>query len=955
VHKELTALFCPKSIAVVGASRSQEKVGSIVLRNIIASGYEGRIYPVNPNAEKINDLISYSNIDSLPEIVDLAVVALPVASSLEVLNEIAAKGIKNFVLYAAGFKETGPSGLKSEETLLELAKKYNLNILGPNCLGFVNTNCRLNTTFGQSFNDSGNIKFISQSGAIAAGIFDWAKSIGLGFSEFITLGNKSVINETDILEYFLQQSLKDNDKVGFPIGMYLESISNGPAFLRLTKQLSTKHPIFLIKPGKTPAAASAMKSHTGSLAGEDDVLDAALKQVGIIRCQTLEDFFDVTRAFSWGKVQKGNKVAVISNAGGPGVLSADAVVLHGMDLISFDDKTKKKLEEVLPRSASILDPVDLMGDALAERFGHAAEIIIENSEVDYLLFILTPQLMTQIEKTAEYISYVSQKYTKPIFCSFIGGNLIAEGEKILNKNKIPVFRYPERAIYAMSVLNQFSQNIGKPVFVDKSSSPLDLSKVPSEITNLFQEAVSSNSLTLDNFEADLIMQFAGIQIPSSSKISTYEEALEFAKKVGWPVVLKLSGHGLLHKKKLGGVITSIHNEETLKNVFSKISSQISKVTSETVKDVSIQIQKEINGGLEVIIGLKNDPVFGPITLFGAGGSFVELIADKNIAVLPLDIDLAKSLVSRSKMNKILVDQGYPVEKLYDALVRISSLVNIFPNAGDIEVNPLIVTKDSVIAVDSKVLIKNTSQAPTSEQKQKSEKKISGPQYRSAKVLSHETLASKFNHYKFEADAPLNFLPGQYISVKVAETAIRAYSVATRSDDKHFDLLVDTRPGGPGSQYFENLKAGDVMQYLGPFGKFVLNENDGSENLLFLATGSGASAVRCMIDVSLNELNISKPMKLYFGLTNDSEIFWQDHFEELKRKHPNFSYEIVICKPSEKWTGSTGFVTQSLLRDYPDASKCSAYLCGHKNMITDVTELLGKNGCPSERIYSERFA
>jgi NAD(P)H-flavin reductase len=418
--------------------------------------------------------------------------------------------------------------------------------------------------------------------------------------------------------------------------------------------------------------------------------------------------------------------------------------------------------------------------------------------------------------------------------------------------------------------------------------------------------------------------------------------------VGWPVVLKLSGHGLVHKKDLGGVITSIKDPESLKSAFINLENIKSQVSSANIKDLTIQIQKEITGGVEVIVGLKYDPTFGPILMFGAGGSFVEIINDKNIALLPLSMVQAKQLVEKSKIYKILKKLSYPMDKLYEALVRVSKLVHVVPEATEVEINPIIITPTDVWAVDAKVVMK-TNALPS-----QPVAKAKGPQYKNAVTLSHETLASKFNHYKFEAAEPLMFEAGQYISVKVADTAIRAYSIATRYDSKHFDLLVDTRPGGPGSQYFENLKAGDVLQYLGPFGKFVLNPNDSSEELLFLATGSGASAVRCMIDVALLEMKMTKKMKLYFGLTSDFEIFWKDHFDELAAKYPNFSYDIALCKPSGEWHGSCGFITELLKKNHTDASKSSAYLCGHRNMIADATDILIAQGCPQERIYTERF-
>ena len=332
MHRDLKLFFHPKSIAVIGASRSPKKVGAIILKNVITSKFSGKIYPVNPKAKILGKLPCYKDIPSLPITPDLAVIATPAPLVISTLKELGEKGTKNVVVIAAGFKEAGEEGAKLEKDLIEVSKKYNLNLLGPNCLGFVNNLCPINATFGELAGAAGNLRFVTQSGAIAASLFDWCQSIGLGFNEFATLGNKAILNENDILRYFLDQKKIKSKKIPpglsqtSPIGLYLESISDGGEFLRLTSQISKNDPIFIIKPGKTVAAAKAMMSHTGALAGEDDVLGAVLNQAGVIRCQTLEDFFDLARALSWENAPDGSKVAVISNAGGPAVISADAVM-----------------------------------------------------------------------------------------------------------------------------------------------------------------------------------------------------------------------------------------------------------------------------------------------------------------------------------------------------------------------------------------------------------------------------------------------------------------------------------------------------------------------------------------------------------------------------------------------------------------------------------------------------
>lgn len=652
--KDLTSLFSPSSVAIIGASRSPEKVGAIVLKNIISSMFTGKIYPVNPKTSNIGDLWCYKNIASVPGTPDLAVIAIPVPEALEALSQVGEKGIKNAVIFSAGFKETGEEGKKLEDSLIEIAQKYNINVLGPNCLGFVNNLCPINVTFSQVSGQSGNLRLISQSGAIASSLFDWCKSNNVGFSQFVTLGNKAVIDENDVLEYF--------QKDPHPVGLYLESISKGPEFLRLASEISKTRPIFILKPGKTKGAAKAMLSHTGAIAGEDVVLDAVLSQAGVIRCRTLEDFFDLSRTFAWSGSLKGSSVAIISNAGGPAVISADAIINEGLELAEFDNETHLKLQQILPRSAGILNPVDVLGDALADRYTKAAEIILANSEVDALIVILTPQIMTQIEQTAESLGVLSKKYNKIIFCSFIGGSLVEKGEEKLNQLQIPHFRYPEQAIWA-------------------------LGKMCPHVNVLKKEAVN-NQKSLNNMEANKLVSDSGISTPQTTIVSDVESAKSF----GYPVVLKLSSPDIFHKKTAGGVILDIRNNSELESAFIKLKEH----------HVDIQIQKQIPGGVEVIIGVKKDLTFGPVLLFGAGGSYAELINDRNLHVLPVDAIQARQLVEKSKIYTAL--SSYPLDKLYETIVNLSKLALSHPEYSGIEINPAIVTEEDVWAVDCKVVI-----------------------------------------------------------------------------------------------------------------------------------------------------------------------------------------------------------------------------------------------------------
>lgn len=872
---------------------------------------------------------------SLPEAPDLAIVAIPAAGVLEALNQIGEKGTKNVVVLSAGFKEIGPEGEQLEKTLIETAKKYGLNVIGPNCLGFVNNLCPINATFGQLVKDSGSLRFVSQSGALATSLFDWCNTSGLGFSQFITLGNKAVINENHVLEYFAQSD--------GPIGLYLESISGGPEFLKIAQEISKKNPIFAIKPGKSEMAAKAMKSHTGAIAGADSVLEKAFLQAGILRCAELEDFFNLARAFAWEKPPDGPKVAVISNAGGPAVVIADAIAAAGLELVEFDPTTHAQLAKILPRTASVLNPVDVLGDALADRYTAAAQIVLGMSQADALVVILTPQLMTQIEKTAESIGNLSRAYKKPIFCSFMGGNMVVAGEKILNQYHIPSFNFPERAVKALSAMWQWNKwRLGK----NPDPTPTTFSFDHNRAKEIIDSATQQNRGTLDTLEANEIITAAGITTPRTAPVVDLKQAKDFANAAGWPVVLKLSSPGLIHKTEVGGVIKGINNESQLEAAWDKLEQKIKTLDKEICSHLHIQIQKEIDGGVEVIVGVKRDPTFGPVLLFGAGGTMAELIADRNLFLLPAELPQIKELVQQSKIFPILNgfrgEPPYALDKLYDLILHLGKLVESTPEVSEIEMNPVIVTLNDVWAVDARVILSAGEV-----------KSATSPKFMTATTVTHTILAGKFHYLVFEPEEPLIYQPGQYVSVKVADARINAYSIAGSVGVNKFCLLVDASPGGIGSKFFENLKVNDKILFLGPFGTFTLKADDEVNNLVFLGTGSGISALKNMVE-SLLTKGVQKDITLYFGLRFPSDVFWKDYFEEMATKYPNFHFKFCLSKPDESWKGNVGHVNDLLKADFPDTKNIAAYLCGNKQMIEETQSILIASGCPKERVYFERF-
>ncbi len=724
----LDLMFYPKSIALVGASSDDKKLGSIVLKNIIDSGFKGEIFPLNLTSATILGLKTYKDYEDLPSIPDLALIAIPAKFVLEVLEKIIKKGTKNVVIFSAGFKEAGLEGLALEQDLLEMIKKSStdgsikINVLGPNCLGFVNNLFPVNVTFGQPVNKKGNLRFISQSGAIASSVFDWAEYNEIGFSEFVTLGNKTDLNENDVLKYFYENDIssqtKEEGNSGLvPVGMYLESIIDGKEFINISKKLSAKNPLFLLKPGKSNESKKAMQSHTGSIAGEDYVLDVALKKAGIIRCDGIEDFFDLAKVFAWEKIPKGKNIAIISNAGGPAVLSSDFVAEEGLKLVRFDEETRNELEKHLPRAASILNPVDVLGDALAERYESAIKTLIVDEDVHSLLIILTPQVMTQIEQTAEVIGRLSLEFSKPIICSFMGGSHIAKGEKVLNKFKIPSFRYPERAVKAIARMSQWAEyrdllNVSSGSVISSKSvistkeSDLSQDKQNFEANKILSKVLTTDRKNLDSFEANGMLQAYGINTPPTKKCMGLDDARSFVQENSFPVVLKISSPQMLHKSDEGGVIVGIDNDEILEEAFRSMQKIMENMKESNFN--SIQIQKQVAKGLELIIGSKKDIVFGNVLMFGAGGILANLIEDRNLGLIPISEAEVALMIKNSKVNKLIEgyrgEKGYDSTKIADLISKFQTMISSHPEISEADINPVILNDDGIWAVDGKIIL-----------------------------------------------------------------------------------------------------------------------------------------------------------------------------------------------------------------------------------------------------------
>lgn len=675
---ELINFFNPKNIAVVGASNIENKVGNIVFKNILQSEFKGKVYPVNISEDTVLGNKSYKSVLDIDKEIDLVLVAIPAAATLLIVEDLAKNGYKNFVLYAAGFSEVGEEGKLLDKKLKYLIKKFDLNILGPNCFGFINNNLSLNTTFAKAPKNLGKIKFISQSGAIASSFFDYSNSYKLGISEFISIGNKSSINETDILEYFLENSMENES---FSIGLYLESITNGKKFVNIIKKLSEKHKIFILKPGKTQVSQKAMMSHTASLAGDDDVFESVINDLGIIRAQTLEEFFDLATYLSDQKIPQSNSITIITNAGGPGVVATDFAKLNNVSLDIYSKELLSILKNSLPSGASYSNPIDLIGDAKADRFQTICDIY-KNTDYENFLFIITPQLATQISETIQIIVKFKRS-GKNIFVSLIGGEAFWEAKSHLLQNSIPVISYPERA------LNVFAKVTNSQLI--KNNPTLNQILIESKPSHTLLDPILSNKL-LKKYKIKTPKTF----YLTSSDIS----GLKF------PLILKLTSPQILHKNNLGGISNIINSKKDLLSEVKKLKINQEKLLKNGFTNVKIIAQEVITGGVEVIVGNRDDASFGDYLFFSVGGYLADISTEKNILIGPVSKQKLLNKISKSNLGKILQKNNFNYEDLANEFIKFAQIKVENKFIKEIEINPIIINEKGIWAIDPKVILLN---------------------------------------------------------------------------------------------------------------------------------------------------------------------------------------------------------------------------------------------------------
>ncbi|MCL6472887.1 MAG: acetate--CoA ligase [Firmicutes bacterium] len=695
----LENLFCPAGVAVIGVGREEGNVGHEIFDNIREAGFKGKYFAVNPKAKEIHGEPVYASIKDIQDRVDLAVIVVPSRLVPQVMEEAGEKGVKVAVIISAGFKETGIEGARLEKEVIDISNRYGIRVLGPNCLGAANTGCSLNATFAKEMPYTGNIAMISQSGALLTAILDWAKAEQIGFSKFISLGNKADIDEIDLL-----QALRDDEQTRV-ISIYMEGISHGREFMNIAAKVSKQKPIIAIKSGVTDAGARAVSSHTGTLAGSEQAFESAFRQSGIIRANSVEDLFDYAVGFAYQPLPKGRNIAILTNAGGPGIMATDACEKYGVPLASFNRETIDALREILPPAAGLYNPVDVLGDAKADRYRSAMEIVLKDENVSSMLVILTPQAMTEIDETARSIATMSQQYPdKPIYACFMGRSDVYSGVRILTENKIPNYYYPERAIGTVAaVLSHMSYRLEPP----KTYETFKVRK--NTVREIFDETRKLGRRNLPDIQASQVVDAYGINIARCVLAHDVDEALKVSKHIGFPLVLKIASPDILHKSDVGGIAVGVKNEEELVAAFNRILNNVARFMPQAIV-WGICIQEMVTGARETIIGVNRDPQFGHLILFGLGGIYVEVLKDVSFRVAPVSKQEAIRMIQEINAYALLRGvRGQPsadIDAIADTILKVSQLVTDFPEIIEMDINPFMVLNKGLggVAADVRITI-----------------------------------------------------------------------------------------------------------------------------------------------------------------------------------------------------------------------------------------------------------
>jgi len=694
----LNAIFHPNTVAVIGASEKAGSVGRTLLRNLLDQPFGATIFPVNPKRNNVLGIRSYSDIAAIGERVDLAVIATPAETVPNVLEQCVAAGVRGAIVISAGFAEHGAQGRDLEARMRSILTGGKLRVIGPNCLGVINPRTGLNATFAQSGALAGNLAFLSQSGALCTAILDWSRRENVGFSGFVSVGSMVDVDWGDLIYHF------GDDPHTSSILIYMESIGNARNFLSAAREVALQKPIIIIKPGRTEAARKAAASHTGAITGTDEVFEAAFRRAGILRVSTIAELFGMAEVLSKQARPKGSRLAIVTNAGGAGVLAADALLSNGAHLAELTPETMSSLDKLLPHSWSHANPVDTLGDCNPEDYARTVEVVSNDAGCDAVLSILAPQGMTDPDQSARLLSKVAEGITKPLLASWMGGNIMRTACDVMNAAKIPTFDYPDAAARAFAYMWRYTSNLQAlyetPAFAGKL--PVD---GPRRVNRIIATAQQQNRTILTEHESKQILQAYEIPTTSTKVAATVLEAVAVAEEIGYPVVLKLHSRTVTHKSDRGGVYLNLGTADAVRAAFEKIRSAFE--SAEAFDGVTVQPMISTSG-YELILGSSIDPQFGPVLVFGLGGQLVEVLRDRAHALPPLTTTLARRVMETTQVFQVLkgVRGRKPVDlvQLEELMVRFSELVIENPRIADIEINPLLAGSDNLIALDARVIL-----------------------------------------------------------------------------------------------------------------------------------------------------------------------------------------------------------------------------------------------------------
>lgn len=697
----LDAFFKPNAVAVIGASRDPSKLGYAVLANIVESGYAGGVYPINPKAETILGFKVYPDVRELPEVPDLAIIVIPYQQVPESIEACGQAGVKAVVVISAGFREVGMEGLKREIEVQELAKKHKIRLVGPNCLGVIDTHTPLNATFAAGTPHSGPIAFMSQSGALGTAILDLSlagKRLGLG--KFVSLGNKTDVAEADLLRY-----LADDEETRV-ILIYSEGLPSGREFMEVAREVTRKKPVIVVKSGVTQSGQRAVSSHTGSLAGAEQAYRSAFYQSGVLRAETMQAMFDYALGFAYQPLLNGNQIAIVTNAGGPGILATDALEKAGLELAQLTQETKLALEHYLPGAASAANPVDVLGDAQNDRYEVALRRVAADPNVDGILVILTPQAMTQIEMTAHAVGKLSKEFDKPILACFMGEARIEGAVDILAEYGVPNYPFPERAAETFAAMRDYREYRDRP---DARIIRFEVDQ--SAAAELIAAVRSDGRVSLGDAECRAMLDAYGLTRPKAEIAANAEEAVRIASDIGYPVVLKIASPDILHKTDVGGVKVGLTSPADVKDAFELIVYRAQRY----VPDARIWgclVQEMVPKGIELLVGMSRDAQFGPLITFGLGGIYVEALRDVTFRIAPFGRKDAEEMLEEIRARTLLDGvRGEPAadkEAVIETLLRMSQMVTDFPEIVEMDINPLVVYTEGsgAMALDMRLVLKS---------------------------------------------------------------------------------------------------------------------------------------------------------------------------------------------------------------------------------------------------------